>query len=537
MKVVFSGRLLAGPFAVLRVLFVLGLAGLAAACASTAPKPEAANQYKLTALFAETYLRIESFHIEPIDNLRLAVGGLTSLAGEDKALSVMWINHVVMIQYNGEEIHRINLPAPNDAGFWGAETSAAVIAMVEQSQALQMLTPQELYDAVSAGFVSDLAEPSEFFPGDSVFTVLQAGTTRKFDMGYDLVADGVQVARLDPKGKLEAQGLRLGDVITDIEGTPTAGLPKVRIFELLGSGLEFGSTSLTVRRAGVPEPITLELWEASGAKYNLRVRENEGIAEYSFVDVDYESTRHLGRSLSRRPGRPFKGLTAGKEFQANGILLDLRNTPDHPDLPVFTDPSAAVRLAGFFLAGELAGSARRRYADFEEEWRTGTHAWSQGYPLVIVVDSTTSGAAEIAAAALQDAGRGLVVGASTAGDGKLHSLVALPTGGYLVTPSGLGYSPAGYPIEDRGIMPHICTSIPGLTLDGLLATLRRGQGMIPEDQRTRATPPNDQMSLAAAQRTLCPPLPDSDDLAYALAIAILRDPSLYARLTNQGAGS
>jgi carboxyl-terminal processing protease len=491
-----------------------------AACASAAPKPEAANKDRLAEMFAETYRRIEAVHVEPVDAGELALGGLRHLVEADPTVP----RDSYLAQQNGAA-----QAGPQDYDAWGAMTSESIVALVQHSAALQAMESQEVYDHFMTGIAAQLAAPSEFFPGDSVFTVLQAGITRKFDMGYDLVPDGVRIARLDPKGELEAQGLRLGDVITHIEGTAIAGLPKVRVFELLGSGLVFGGTELTLRRAGESQPIVLDVWEASGAKHHLRVRENEGIAEYRFVYVDRDSTRYLGESLSRRPGEPFRRLTAGKVFMASGILLDLRNTPDHPDLPVFTDTAAAVRLAGFFLSDAPIGSARSRHEASEEEWHSGRHLVSEGYPLVIVVDSTTSGAAEIAAAALQDAGRALVVGSTTAGEGRLHSLTGAATGGTVVTPSAYVYAPAGYPIEGRGVVPNICTSQPGATLESILASLHRGDGTIPEPERTRTLEPNDAAAVDRL-RQLCPASADTDDLAYSLGLAILGQPALYERL-------
>lgn len=518
-----SGTLIGG----FRALLITGLTVLIGACASAVPKPEPANQEKLAELFAETYRRIENVHIEQTDVRELALSGLRSLAGADEQFA----DEAFIVRQGGAA-----LPGPRDYDGWGAVTSEAVIGLVAGSERLHAMESQQLYDLYAAGLADRLARPSEFFPGRSVFTVLQARTTRKFDMGYDLVADGVQVARLDPKGELEEQGLKLGDVITHIEGTPTAGLPKVRVFELLGSGLVFGSTTLTVRRAGAPAPITLDLWETTGGKYNLRFQVNEGVAEYGFVDVDYDSTRFIARSMSRKVGHPFPGLSVGREYQANSILLDLRNTPDHPDLPVFTDTDAAVRLADLFLGARLVASARSRHGKNNEKWYSESRAGGEGYPIVIVVDGTTSGAAEMAAAALQDNGRALVVGSSTAGDGKLHSLVGLPTGGFLVTPSAYAYSTNGYPIEGRGVMPNICTSRPGATLDGLLAKLRLGQGMVPEKARQKFMTPDDAAAIREL-RALCPARADSDDLARELGLTILRDPELYARLLRPGFGS
>lgn len=510
----------------LRVFFIAALPVLVSACTSVALKPEAANREKLAELFAETYREVESVHIEQTDVAELALSGLRSLAAADEELTDQYL----IGPGSGAAV-----PGARDYDAWGAATSEAVIGLVARSERLQAMKPQQVYDLFATGLADRLAEPSEFFPGKSVSTVLWARLTRKFDMGYDLVADGAQITRLDPKGELEEQGLKLGDVIVDIEGTPTAGLPKVRIFELLGSGLVFGSTTLTVHREGVPAPITLDLWETTGGHINIQYRENDGVAEYDFTNVDYNATRVIELGISRRVGLPFPGLSAATENMADSILLDLRNTPDRPDLPVFAEMDSIVRLADTFLGARRVVAARSRHVGRNEEWRSSRHFKGKGYPLVIIVDGMTSGAAEIAAAALQDAGRALVVGSSTAGNGKLHTLVALPIGGAIVMPSALAYSSGGYPIEGRGVMPNICTSLPGGTLDSVLAALRQGDGLIPVQARRKIVPPDDTAAIREL-RALCPPRPDAGDLAYEVSFAILKDPELYARLLKQSRG-
>jgi carboxyl-terminal processing protease len=142
----------------------------------------------------------------------------------------------------------------------------------------------------------------------------------------------------------------------------------------------------------------------------------------------------------------------------------------------------------------------------------------------------------LAAAGLQDSGRALVIGSKTAGAGVIRRNVSLYNLGAINLAWAHAYAPSGYAIEERGVMPHICTAMLDATVEGMVSTLRSGEGMIDVATRTRNIAPDDAAAMREF-RTLCPADSGSGDLAYKLALAILDSPGLYARLMAQGAGS
>ena len=75
-------------------------------------------------------------------------------------------------------------------------------------------------------------------------------------------------------------------------------------------------------------------------------------------------------------------------------------------------------------------------------------------PMAVLVDTGTSGPAEIVAAALLDAGRAPLVGEHTFGRAAVQKGVPLPEGGLVVT-VGKYVSPKGNAIHGKGLEPTV----------------------------------------------------------------------------------
>jgi carboxyl-terminal processing protease len=75
-------------------------------------------------------------------------------------------------------------------------------------------------------------------------------------------------------------------------------------------------------------------------------------------------------------------------------------------------------------------------------------------PIAVLTDYGTSGAGEIVAAALLDAGRASVVGQPTFGRAPIQRAVTLPEGGLVLTVARY-MSPKGTAIHGKGITPTV----------------------------------------------------------------------------------
>ncbi len=318
--------------------------------------------------------------------------------------------------------------------------------------------------------------------------------------------------------------MRKGDILTHVNFAPVKGTNLLEVRKWL-AGQEGSTIALTVLRGAPPSEVNLKVtrWKNKAPTFQLVRRGGIAIFRFPYLNIraTEELTYRFGVELSnsRRGGQPLTGL-----------ILDLRDN-------IGGFEWASTDLANSFL-GRGNISTQRGYQ--EKPKRVINASWpesSDNLPLVVLVDAITGYGAEDVAAALQDNQRAIVIGSSTLGDGVVRKNVSLYNMGSIFMPVAWAYAPAGYGIAGRGVMPNVCTSHPDTTLYGILAALRRGEGLIDAAVRTRKIDPDDAAALAE-HRALCPPVSDSGDLAQQVGMAILKDPALYTRLVKQGtAGS
>jgi carboxyl-terminal processing protease len=130
------------------------------------------------------------------------------------------------------------------------------------------------------------------------------------------------------------------------------------------------------------------------------------------------------------------------------LVLDVRGNPGG----LLT---TAVALADKFLpSGEIVSTRGRTTGDnsaerakFEQTWKT---------PLVVMIDKDSASASEIFAAAIQENGRGLVVGERSFGKGTVQTHFPLRSvSGNLRLTTALFYSPRGRAMAGSGVEPDI----------------------------------------------------------------------------------
>lgn len=175
-------------------------------------------------------------------------------------------------------------------------------------------------------------------------------------------------------------------------------------------------------------------------------------------DKDYRSTT---RDVSRLIGEL-------KKDKVDGIVMDLRgNGGGHL--------SEATGLVGLFIRGGPVVQLRETGGRIEvlDDPEPG-EVWDG--PMVVLVDRSSASASEIFAAAIQDYGRGLVVGQQTYGKGTVQNLYPLdrwalgPNAnfGQLTVTIGKYYRITGDSVQNRGVVPEI-------TLPSLISTTEVGE--------------------------------------------------------------
>jgi len=257
------------------------------------------------------------------------------------------------------------------------------------------------------------------------------------------------------------------------------------------------------------QPRDLRLQRASVFEPTVTASHDGGVAVLRVNSFNHSTTQRVAEALAEAQ-RQNGGRLAG-------IVLDLRSNPGGV-------LEQAVSLADLFLHhGSIVLVAGRHPASRQHFAASGRSVAPQT-PLAVLINGGSASASEIVAAALQDAGRAVVIGSSSYGKGSVQTVLRLPNNGELIlTWARLG-APSGYALQQHGVVPTICTADLPEDASAVPAGLQRvaAGGLT---LRPRAT--LDEPAWAELRRT-CPghrTRPASD---LALAKALFANPGYYA---------
>ena len=153
-------------------------------------------------------------------------------------------------------------------------------------------------------------------------------------------------------------------------------------------------------------------------------------------DPDYKSTTRDVHAL----------IDQLKAEGVEGIIVDLRNNGGG-------SLQEADSLTGLFIKSGptvQVKTANRRasiYADTDDEI-----AWDG--PLAVMVNRLSASASEIFAGAIQDYGRGLIIGSQTFGKGTVQTLIPLNRGQLKMTQAKF-YRVSGHSTQHEGVLPDV----------------------------------------------------------------------------------
>jgi carboxyl-terminal processing protease len=136
--------------------------------------------------------------------------------------------------------------------------------------------------------------------------------------------------------------------------------------------------------------------------------------------------------------------TVGGELE--GVILDLRGNPGGL-------LREAISVSDIFLRGGTIVSTAGRGSARQREWaaRRGTARYDG--PMAILINGGSASASEIVAGALQDHGRGSVLGSQSFGKGSVQTIITLDDGSGMKLTVSRYFTPDGRSIHEKGITP------------------------------------------------------------------------------------
>jgi carboxyl-terminal processing protease len=132
---------------------------------------------------------------------------------------------------------------------------------------------------------------------------------------------------------------------------------------------------------------------------------------------------------------------------ARGIVLDLRDNPGGVLDSAVTVASQFLKEGTVVYALDSEGR--------KVSWDVEPGGLATDLPLAVLVNGNSASASEVVAGALQDYGRGLLIGTETFGKGSVNHFRELSDGSAIYISIGRWYTPNGRQIEGQGLTPDM----------------------------------------------------------------------------------
>jgi len=250
----------------------------------------------------------------------------------------------------------------------------------------------------------------------------------------------LEIAGIIPNTPAEAAGLKSGDRVLAVDGQSIVGYSIYEAIALI-RGPAGTQVTLLIERPGQENTFEVTITRARIEIPLVEAKMLEGnIAYIRLTDFSATATQQMTDALADLMSRNPKGL-----------ILDLRDNPGG-----WLDQ--ALNVADLFL--DRGVIATQRSKEGEEVFRSRDGGPAESIPLVVLVNKESASASEIVAGAIQDRGRGILIGEQTLGKGSVQRPYRLRDGSELRVTIAHWFTPNNRAINGRGLTPDIVVPWP-----------------------------------------------------------------------------
>jgi carboxyl-terminal processing protease len=351
----------------------------------------------------KTFLLLVSFLI-----LAFAVAGAAGVRagnGGDGAYRQMQVFNDVLMRIRTDYVEEPNLPQVNNGALHGL---------------LEALDPNSSY--LSPEEYKRVKEMGNAQAG------IGAAVSKRFGYG--------DVVSVIPGGPADKAGLVAGDIIEALDDKSAREISVAELNAMLG-GAAGSVVNLSVVRMGKAQPEKIAI--------------TRGVVQYAPV-IAKMLDGQIGyiRPDGFPKGRAQEIAARLKELEKNGakkLVFDLRNSGDG-------EAQEGIATANLLLDhGLITRLEGQKYP--KQEFNADPAKAICKLPLVVIVNKSTAGPAEVVASAVQGNARGEVLGDKSFGSGAVQKTIDMQDGGALILSVAKYYAPNGKAIADAAITPNV----------------------------------------------------------------------------------
>lgn len=468
----FSARVLAPGISWRRVAIAwLALTALGS-CAVSRPESNGSTSFAMDTgaeVFSIGYEGIADLYVEPIPTQSLALAALDGVAALDPAITFMRRGDALLVTDGGTPFAKFTVPSDEDSRNWARLTAAALQAARKRSDILSETTNDRLYEAAFDAITRKLDRFSRYRNAE------ESEASRAARKGYVGIGvtigeqdDDVIVSSVFRHSPAHDAGLKPGDRFLIVDGEAIPGRSMAETADLL-RGRSGSSVAIRIARGGAELDFTVQRQQV--IEDTVSFTPVGDIAYFHISGFNVATANALANAIEEAKGTIGEDLT--------GIVLDLRQNRGGT-------LEQAVDVADLFVDSGLLLETRGRNSSSRRAYDAHFDDTVTSAPLAVLIDSGSASAAEVVAAALQDSGRALVIGARSYGKGTVQRILEFqPIGTELHLTWARMHAPSGYTLAEFGVFPSICTPDYGNNPDVSAAALESGELRLSDTMQKR----------------------------------------------------
>lgn len=347
---------------------------------------------------------------------------------------------MAVVYFGGQFLAQMNIALP-----FGMSTMAKIrqIEKTLDTYYVEDYDKELAEELMYTGLAAGVGDPYTYYlSADSLAEQMEKNSGHFVGIGVEIYADDdgyIVVSSVTPGGPAEAAGILAEDKITEVDGESITGKTAADVSALV-KGEAGTDVTLTIFRES-----TGEVLEKTVTRQDIQVK----TVSWRMMDdnIGYIAITNFRENTYSQFKEALDMLEAeGMEK----LVLDLRNN------------TGGLVKSAHEIGEELLPEGIMVYTMDKDGNREDTLCDDvyNDVPLVVLVNGNSASAAEILAGAIQDTGRGQLIGTTTFGKGLVQRLFTLPDGSGLNVTIQKYYTPNGTSIHGVGITPDYEVELP-----------------------------------------------------------------------------
>ena len=332
-------------------------------------------------------------------------------------------------------------PEPEALPLDELRTFTEIFAKIK-SDYVEPVDDKKLLENAVRGMLEGLDPHSTYLDGES-YKDLREGTSGEFGgLGIEVGMENGFVKVISPIDGTPAHkaGIKAGDLIIKLDERHVKGMSLNEAVDFM-RGKPGEKIILTIIRENEEKPLVFTLIRDVIKIKSVRSETLEpGFGYLRISSFQSHTVESLRKAIDQ--------LEQDNNNQLKGVVLDLRNNPGGI-------LNAAIGVSDMFINKGLIVYTEGRIKDSKLKFNAKPNAKLPDVPLIVLVNAGSASASEIVAGALQDHGRGIIMGEKTFGKGSVQTVLPMNNNAALKLTTARYYTPNGRSIQASGVIPDI----------------------------------------------------------------------------------